>query len=51
MRTTRFVGGAILIVGSGLDAEVAQAQQPMTTRTGLQRHDLSVCGYEAVQAI
>jgi len=30
---------------------VAQPQQPMTTRTDLQRHDLSVPGREAVQAI
>jgi quercetin dioxygenase-like cupin family protein len=51
MRTTRFVGISILIVGSGLSAGVAQPQQPMTTRTDLQRHDLSVPGHEAVQAI
>ena len=51
MRTTRFLGVAILIVGSGLAAGVAQPYQPMTTRTDLQRHDLSVPGHEAVQAI
>jgi quercetin dioxygenase-like cupin family protein len=51
MRTTRLVGIAILIVGSGLAAGVAQPQQPMTTRTDLQRHDLSIPGHEAVQAI
>ncbi len=51
MRTTRLVGIATLIVANGLASGAAQPQQPMTTRTDLQRHDLSVPGHEAVQAI
>ena len=49
MKTTRIVGVAMLIVGSGLAAGVAQAQQPGTKRTDLQRHDLSAPGREVVQ--
>jgi quercetin dioxygenase-like cupin family protein len=49
MKTTLIVGVAMLIVGSGLAADVAQAQQPGTKRTDLQRHDLSAPGREVVQ--
>ena len=40
---------AIVIVGSGLVLDVAQAQQPEIKRTDLQRHDLSVPGREVIQ--
>jgi hypothetical protein len=40
------MGVAMLIAGSGLAPEVAQAQQPGSKRTDLQRHDLSVPGRE-----
>jgi quercetin dioxygenase-like cupin family protein len=43
------MGVAMLIVGSGLAPDVAQAQQPGTKRTDLQRHDLSAPGREVVQ--
>jgi quercetin dioxygenase-like cupin family protein len=49
MKTTLLVGVAMLIVGSGLAADVAQAQQAGTKRTDLQRHDLSAPGREVVQ--
>ena len=49
MKTTRIMAVAVLIVGSGLALHVAQAQQPGTKRTDLQRHDLSVPGREVVQ--
>jgi hypothetical protein len=39
----------MLIVGSGLAPDVAQAQRPGTKRTDLQRHDLSAPGREVVQ--
>jgi quercetin dioxygenase-like cupin family protein len=39
----------MLIVGSGLAPDVAQAQQPGTKRTDLQRHDLSAPGREVLQ--
>jgi quercetin dioxygenase-like cupin family protein len=43
------MGVAMLIVGSGLASDVAQAQQAGTRRTDLQRHDLSAPGREVVQ--
>jgi quercetin dioxygenase-like cupin family protein len=43
------MGIAMLIVGSGVAPNVAQAQQAGTKRTDLQRHDLSVPGREVVQ--
>jgi quercetin dioxygenase-like cupin family protein len=49
MTTTRIIAAALLIVGSGLVLNLAQAQQPGIKRTDLQRHDLSVPGREAVQ--
>jgi quercetin dioxygenase-like cupin family protein len=43
---------AAMIVGGGLALCVAHAQQSgTTTRTDLQRHDLSVSGREAIQTI
>ena len=53
MKTMRAIGTtlamALLISGSGLAPEMAQAQQTGIKRTDLQRHDLSAPGYEAVQ--
>ena len=49
MRTTRVVALAVLIIGSGLVLNLAQAQQPGIKRTDLQRHDLSIPGREVVQ--
>jgi quercetin dioxygenase-like cupin family protein len=49
MTTTRIIAAALLIVGSGLVLNLAQAQQPGIKRTDLQRHDLSVPGREVVQ--
>src|SRR4051812_45631243 len=49
MTTTRIIAVALLIVGSGLVLNLAQAQQPGIKRTDLQRHDLSVPGREVVQ--
>jgi quercetin dioxygenase-like cupin family protein len=49
------MGAAMLIAGSGLPPDTAQAQQaaatkqPGTRRTDLQRHDLSVPGREVIQ--
>ena len=49
MTTTRIIAAALLIVGSGLVLNLAQAQQPGIKRTDLQRHDLSIPGREVVQ--
>ena len=49
MTTRRIMGIAMLVVGSSLAPRVAQAQQPGTKRTDLQRHDLSVPGREVIQ--
>ena len=49
MTTTRIIAVALLIVGSGLVLNLAQAQQPGIKRTDLQRHDLSIPGREAIQ--
>jgi quercetin dioxygenase-like cupin family protein len=40
---------AMVIIGSGLALDVAQAQQAGTKRTDLQRHDLSAPGREVIQ--
>jgi quercetin dioxygenase-like cupin family protein len=45
MKPTLMLGVAMLIAGSGL----AQAQQPGSTRTNLQRQDLSAPGREVIQ--
>ena len=49
MKATLIMGAAMLIVGSGLAPDSAQAGQPGTRRTDLQRHDLSVPGREVIQ--
>ena len=49
MKTTLIMGVAMLIVGSGLAPDLAQAQQAGTKRTELQRHDLSSPGREVIQ--
>ncbi len=49
MKATLIMGVAMLIAGSGLAPDGAQAQQPGTRRTDLQRHDLSPPGREVVQ--
>jgi quercetin dioxygenase-like cupin family protein len=49
MKSTRMIAVAMLIVGSGLPLNVAQAQQPGVTRTDLLRHDLGISGREVVQ--
>lgn len=49
MRTARAAAATTLIVGSLLVQHAAPAQQAGVKRTDLQRHDLSVPGYEAVQ--
>ena len=51
MTTGRIIAVALLIVGSGLVLNLAQAQQPGIKRTDLQRHDLSVPGREVVQVL
>jgi quercetin dioxygenase-like cupin family protein len=49
MKATRVMGVGMLIVGSALAPDMAQAQQPGTKRTNLQRHDLSAPGREVIQ--
>ena len=49
MKTTSFVGIALLIAGSMGASNAAQAQQVGAKRTDLQRHDLSVPGREVIQ--
>lgn len=51
MNLTRIMALVALTVGSGLAAQVAQAQQPGITRIDLQRHDLSVPGRQAIQVL
>ncbi len=49
MKTSLIMGVAMLIAGSGVALDTAQAQQPGTKRTELQRHDLSAPGREVIQ--
>ena len=49
MNAMLIVGVAMAIVGSGLTLDAAQAQQPGSKRTNLQRHDLSAPGREVIQ--
>ena len=49
MKTTLIMGVAMLIAGSGVAPDLAQAQQAGTKRTDLQRHDLSAPGREVIQ--
>jgi quercetin dioxygenase-like cupin family protein len=49
MKATSIAATAVLLFGSVLALHTAAAQQPGIKRTDLQRHDISVPGYEAVQ--
>jgi quercetin dioxygenase-like cupin family protein len=49
MKTMRTIAAAVLIVGGGLGAPPARAQQEAIKRTDLQRHDLSAPGREVIQ--
>jgi quercetin dioxygenase-like cupin family protein len=51
MKTTRIMTVTALIVASAGALHVARAQLAATTRTDLQRQDLSVPGREAIQAV
>src|SRR4051812_3715905 len=51
MKTTQSVAAVAQIAARDLMAPVAPAQQPGTTRTDLQRHDLSIAGREAIQVL
>jgi quercetin dioxygenase-like cupin family protein len=42
---------SMIIVGAALQAASPPARPPGTTRTDLQRHDLSVKGWESLQAL
>jgi len=50
MKSTRRRVVAVLIVGGGMAFNVTWAQLAGTTRTDLQRHDLSAPGREVIQA-
>jgi quercetin dioxygenase-like cupin family protein len=50
MKTLQIMLAAVMMVGGGLAPCVAQ-QPATTTRTDLQRHDLSAPGREAIQTI
>ena len=49
MKTALILGIGMLVAGSGLAPDVAQAQQTGSKRTDLQRHDLSAPGREVIQ--
>lgn len=49
VKATRVVGAVGLAVASALAFNTTQAQQPGVHRTDLQRHELSIPGWEAVQ--
>jgi quercetin dioxygenase-like cupin family protein len=52
MKLTRVIAAAVLIATAGLTLHEPRAQEAAgTKRTDLQRHDLSIPGREAVQAI
>ena len=48
MKAAQMMAVAVL-AASGMVMQMAQAQQPGTKRTDLQRHDLSIPGREAIQ--
>ena len=50
IKAFRLVALTLLIAGSCVVRHAALAQQPGIKRTDLQRHDISIPGYEAVQA-
>jgi quercetin dioxygenase-like cupin family protein len=49
MKMTQVVAVAVLIAGTGLALQAAQAQQVGSRRIDLQRHDLSIPGREVIQ--
>ncbi|HEY4124751.1 MAG TPA: cupin domain-containing protein [Rhizomicrobium sp.] len=49
MRTSIITVATLLIAQTGLAQYAARAQEPGTTRTALQRHDLSIPGKEVIQ--
>ena len=49
MKTIHMMAAALLIVGSGLGFDAAQAQQEGIKRTDVVRHDLEIAGREAIQ--
>lgn len=49
MKATRFMTAAVLIAGSGLIAQLAQAQPAGLGRTDVLQHDLGIPGREVVQ--
>jgi len=49
MKMIRIFAPAVLLVGLSFAVQVALGQQPGIKRTELQRHDLGIPGYEAVQ--
>jgi quercetin dioxygenase-like cupin family protein len=49
MKAAQMMAVMVLTVASGLVMHMAQAQQPGTKRTDLQRQDLSIPGREAIQ--
>jgi quercetin dioxygenase-like cupin family protein len=51
MKTTRVIARIALAIASTLVLQLALAQQPGVHRTELQRHDISVPGWEAVQVL
>jgi quercetin dioxygenase-like cupin family protein len=49
MKTTRVIARSALALAGTLVLQLALAQQPGVHRTELQRHDMSIPGWEAVQ--
>src|SRR5215212_6539550 len=49
MRTARLIAAAVLVAGSGLALQLAQAQQSGIGRTEVLRHDLGAPGRELIQ--
>ena len=49
MKAAQMIAVAMLTATTALVVQMAQAQQPGTKRTDLQRHDLSIPGREAIQ--
>jgi quercetin dioxygenase-like cupin family protein len=49
MRTARLIAAAVLVAGSGLALQLAQAQQSGIGRTEVLRHDLGEKGREIIQ--
>jgi quercetin dioxygenase-like cupin family protein len=49
MNTTRIAAAMVLVAATALVPHAARAQQAGVHRTDLQRHDLSIPGWEAIQ--